>query len=121
VRSAFMTMLLQFGQTNMESQSGQTDVSILNPATTPLSHASPKIMLNILLSIFLGALLGVGFAVVTEMLDRRVRSSEDLFKLVQFPVLADLSVARPKMNISAMIKDWFGSGLLNKRNKYRLR
>lgn len=79
--------LLRFGQTNMESQSGQTDVSILNPATPPLKHSSPKITINIVLSILLGSLLGVGFAIAAEMLDRRVRIAEDLVQLLGLPVL----------------------------------
>lgn len=113
--------LLRFGQTSMESQSGQTDVSILNPATAPLSHASPKIMLNILLSLFLGALLGIGFAVAAEMLDRRVRSSEDLSKLINFPVLADLGGYQTRLNIMIVFKEWLASVFRNKNNNYRLR
>lgn len=82
--------LLRFGQTNMESQSSQTDVSLLNPAIPPLKHSSPKIMINIILSIFLGSLLGIGFAIAAEMLDRRVRSADDLAMLLGVPVLGEI-------------------------------
>ena len=68
----------RFTQATIEGNANQTDVAILNPATAPQSPASPKILLNILLSIFLGALLGVGFGLLAEMLDRRVRSRDDL-------------------------------------------
>ncbi|MDX1915346.1 MAG: chain length determinant protein EpsF [Methylophilus sp.] len=95
--------LLRFGQTNMESQSGQTDISILNPATAPLEHSSPKRTLNVLLSIFLGALLATVFAIAAELLDRRVRSSEDLFKLINIPVLAEFSKVSGKQ---ANAKKW---------------
>lgn len=88
--------LMRFGQTNMESQSGQTDVSVLNPATPPLKHSSPKITINIVLSILLGSLLGVGFAVVAEMLDRRVRIAEDLTHILGLPVLGVIGKNRPK-------------------------
>ena len=90
--------LLRFGQTNMESQSGQTDVSVLNPAVAPIKHSSPKITINIILSIFLGGLLGVGFAIAAEMLDRRVRSAEDLSQLLGLPVLGELVHANNKPN-----------------------
>ena len=79
--------LLRFGQTNMEGQSGQTDVSVLNPAVPPNKHSSPKITINIILSMFLGALLALGFAFAAEMLDRRVRSPDDLEQLLELPVL----------------------------------
>ncbi|MNO01475.1 hypothetical protein D3C81_2216180 [compost metagenome] len=39
-----------------------------------------------MLSIFLGTLLGVGLAIVIEMLYRRVRSEADLQETLQIPV-----------------------------------
>ena len=47
-------------------------------------------MLNIILSIFLGGLLGIGFAIAAEMLDRRVRSASDLSQILGLPVLGEL-------------------------------
>jgi chain length determinant protein EpsF len=87
--------LLRFGQTSLESQSGQTEISVLNPATPPLKHSSPKILINIVLSIFLGGLLAVGIAIATEMLDRRVRSADDISQLMALPVLAALVKQKP--------------------------
>jgi uncharacterized protein involved in exopolysaccharide biosynthesis len=66
------------GQTRMESEMSQTNISILNPAVPPQKPAKPNILLNIIVSIFLGGMLGVGSALVTEMMDRRVRSSFDI-------------------------------------------
>jgi polysaccharide biosynthesis transport protein len=77
-------------QSNLESNSTQTNVSILTPATPPLQPSSPKLMLNTLLSIFLGTLLGVGAALAMELLDRRVRSEEDLAEGLGLPVLASI-------------------------------
>ena len=89
----FDSALLRFGQTNMESQSGQTDVSVLNPAVPPNKHSSPNITLNIILSMFLGSLLALGFAFVSEMLDRRIRTPEDLEQLLELPVLHVVSAS----------------------------
>lgn len=86
----------RFMLSNLEGQANQTDISILNPAVAPIEHASPKILLNILLSIFLGAMLGIGFGLVAEMLDRRVRSVEDIQESVEVPVLGVLSSVIPK-------------------------
>ncbi len=83
--------LQRFGQTNMESKTVQTEVSVLNPAVPPLKHASPKILINIFLSIILGALLSVGIAIVAEALDRRIRTAEDLVQMLDLPVLADIN------------------------------
>ncbi|MGZ8270527.1 MAG: GNVR domain-containing protein, partial [Methylophilus sp.] len=101
--------LLRFGQTSMESQSGQTDISILNPATPPANHSKPKRALNIVLSMFLGALLATAFAMVFELLDRRVRTADDLSRSLEIPVLADLT--KPKVALIEKIKV-----MLNKKN-----
>ena len=75
-------------QTTLEGNVNQTDVAVLNPAIAPQNHSSPKIMLNLLLSVFLGTMLGVGFGLIAEMLDRRVRSREDISELLEIPVFA---------------------------------
>ncbi|MDP3609271.1 MAG: chain length determinant protein EpsF [Methylophilus sp.] len=103
--------LLRFGQTNLESQSGQTEISVLNPATPPLKHSSPKILINIVLSLFLGGLLAVGCAIATEMLDRRVRSADDLSQLLAVPVLAALVTPKPTF------KEWLNKLLNAKKAK----
>ncbi|WP_296820953.1 GNVR domain-containing protein [Thiobacillus sp.] len=52
----------RYGQSRMEAQSTQTDIAVLNPAAPPLDPSKPRVILNILLSLFLGTLLGVGWA-----------------------------------------------------------
>ena len=78
----------RINQTSLESQFTQTNASILTPAARPISPSFPKLMLNVWISIFLGTVLGVAAAIFAEILDRRVRSAEDLTWLLQLPVLA---------------------------------
>jgi len=80
----------RLSQTNLESQNTQTNISVLTPASEPADHSSPKILLNTLLSVFLGTLLAVGFALVRELMDRRVRSLDDLSEGLGLPVLGSL-------------------------------
>jgi polysaccharide biosynthesis transport protein len=77
-------------QTHLESQSTQTNVSVLTPAEPPLEPSSPRVFLNTLLAIFLGTLLGVGVALMMELINRRVRSAEDLSEGLGVPVLVTL-------------------------------
>lgn len=83
--------LQRAGQSRLESLTTQTDIAVLNPAVPPIEASSPKILLNTLLSIFLGTLLGIGLAFLMEMIDRRVRSAEDLAGGLDIPVLGELS------------------------------
>lgn len=78
----------RFTQTSIEGQSNQSDISILSEAQPPGAPSSPRIGLNILLSAFIGGLLGVGLGLIAELLDRRLRSSNDLAELLQVPVVA---------------------------------
>lgn len=81
-------------QTKLESQSGQTNVMVINEAVEPIEHSSPKILLNTILSIILGSMLAVGFALLREMSDRIVRSESDLAETLGLPVLGVLGNER---------------------------
>ncbi len=76
----------RFTQASIEGNANQTDVAVLNPATPPQSPASPKVFYNILLSIILGTIVGLCLALLAEMMDRRVRSRDDLSNLLEIPV-----------------------------------
>lgn len=93
---AFDAASQRFSQTKIEGQAEQSDISVLNPATAPLTAATPRIMLNTLLSLFLGALLGLGFALLAEMIDRRVRSRNDLAEVLHMPVFGDIDWNAPR-------------------------
>lgn len=83
--------LQRYGQSRMEAQSTQTDIAVLNPAVAPTESSKPKVFLNILLSVFLGSLLGVGVGFLVELLDRRVRSGQDIAAGLDIPVLAEVT------------------------------
>ncbi len=91
---AFDAVSARATQTNVESQANQTNVSLLTAAVAPLDHSKPKVFLNLLVSVFLGTLLGVGLALVLELIDRRVRSAEDLTETLGLPLLATIAQAK---------------------------
>jgi chain length determinant protein EpsF len=83
---AFDATAMRGSQTRIEGQAEQSDVAILNPAVVPSEPDGPKVFRNLLLSVFLGILLGFGAAVVLELLDRRVRSENDLQEALDIPL-----------------------------------
>ena len=83
----FDTITQRLTQTSLESQTQQTNVAILNSAVEPIVHSSPKTLRNLLIAIFLGTLLGVGTALLLELLDKRVRGAQDMQELLGLPVL----------------------------------
>ncbi len=96
----FETVSARASQTNIESQTSQTNISLLNPAVPPADPSKPRVLLNVLVSIFLGTLLGVGLALVLELMNRRVRSTEDLADLANLPLLGQLSSAKRAIRLA---------------------
>ena len=88
---AYDSAMQRAGQTRMESEMNQTNISVLNPAIPPQKHSKPRVFLNMILSIFLGGMLGIGSALVAELMDRRVRSSFDISETLGIPVFAVIS------------------------------
>jgi chain length determinant protein EpsF len=95
---AFEQVSQRASQSTMESQTNLTNISVLNAASPPVDPSKPKLLLNVLVSIFMGVLLGIGLALVLELLNRRVRSGEDLIEALQMPLLANINSARAIMN-----------------------
>ncbi len=89
----------RFGQTNIEGHSNQSDIALLNPAIPPLAPSGPRKLLAILLAIVMGGVLGIGFALIAELLDRRVRCSEDVSELLEMPVFALVKSKPKKLNV----------------------
>lgn len=90
---AFEIVSQRASQTNIESQTNQTNIAVLNPASPPAGPSKPRVFLNVLVSIFLGTLLGVGLALVLELMNRKVRSTDDLVEALELPVLGAISSA----------------------------
>ena len=84
---AYDLVTQRLAQTNLESQTQQTNVVVLTPAVAPIKPSSPRLLLNTALAIFLGTLLGLGAALMLELMDPRVRGVEDLAQIDGVPML----------------------------------
>ena len=77
-------------QSNLESLTQQTNVVQLSTADAPKHPSSPKVVINMLLAIFLGGVLGIGTALAVEMRNRRVREPDDMVELLGVPLLGTI-------------------------------
>ena len=84
---AYDAAMQRSSQNSLEAKSVQTDIAILNKAVPPLEPSSPKILLNSIIAVFMGLFFGVGLALVVELLERKVRSVEDIQDLIGLPIL----------------------------------
>jgi len=91
---AFEVISQRASQSTVESQNSQTNIAVLNAASPPNAPSRPRVLLNVLVSIFLGTLLGVGLALMLELANRRVRSADDLLEALELPVLGSIASAK---------------------------
>jgi uncharacterized protein involved in exopolysaccharide biosynthesis len=88
----------RLAQSNLESLTQQTNVVQLSAASVPTDPSSPKLIINLILAIFLGAVLGIGAALAAEMRNRRVREDEDMFEILGVPLLGKIGFIQVRGN-----------------------
>ena len=93
---AFDTVAQRRTQLANESQAEQASARVLSPANEPLTHSKPNIPKNLAAAALLGLLAGLAAALLLEMIDRRVRSAEDLLTAEGVPVLGVMSARSGK-------------------------
>lgn len=93
----------RFSQTNLESQSNQTNISVLNAATPPPFPSGPRILLNTLIAAIGGLLLGIASALAFELYDRRLRTLSDITENMQVPGLGMMPFVKEVRNDGAKV------------------
>jgi len=67
-----------------------TELAVIQPPTMPIEPVSPRRMINLLLSVVVGLLLGLIYAFAREYMAGTVNRSEDLSKLIGSSTIVDL-------------------------------
>ncbi|NMG46099.1 chain length determinant protein EpsF [Aromatoleum toluvorans] len=89
-QKAYDQVAQRLAATNLESQAQQINVAVLTPAAAPVWPSGPRLLLKLALALVVGGVLGVGSAVLIELIDRRVRGEDDLVVLPDVPVLGSV-------------------------------
>lgn len=66
-------------------------LTVIDPATPPISAASPRLALNVALGAILGMLAMIAAAFLWETLDDRVKSSEDVERVTELPTIGTIT------------------------------
>ncbi|ACB62086.1 lipopolysaccharide biosynthesis protein [Exiguobacterium sibiricum 255-15] len=66
------------------------NVKVLSVSGIPTTPVSPNILLNTAIAAVVGFLLGVGLAFLREVLDRRIRTEEQVHQILDLPVLGSI-------------------------------
>lgn len=97
-------IMQRLNQTTLESLATTSNVSVLSQAAPPMEATSPKILVNMVVALFAGTLLGVGVALAMELMDRRVRSVEDVALAVGLPIIGVLPSPQAKRFFGKAVK-----------------
>lgn len=101
------TLQARLSQINLESSSSQSNIYLLSPATEPSGPSSPKVVLNTLISIVPATMLALMAVLLMEALDRRVRSADDITKLLELPLIGTLqSPSKPTSKRGSLKLNW---------------
>jgi len=87
---AFETVSASASQSRLQSLTNQTNVMRLAPAIEPLEATGPTATQALLVAAVAGMLLALAGALMAELINRRVRSIEDLTMVTQLPILASV-------------------------------
>jgi chain length determinant protein EpsF len=82
----------RLAQSSLESQTHQTNIVLLSGAPIPIEPASPKLLLNLGLGLFVGLCAGIGAAIWMETRDPRVRHDAELLAILGVPMLGKVGL-----------------------------
>lgn len=90
---AYDAIVARRDQTALESQSTQTNVSVVKTATAQFKPSGPKLLIIIPLAFAVGLIFAIGFVTTAELIDRRLRSDDDIRFDLDLPLLGRMPEA----------------------------
>lgn len=86
-RSIMSALKSRLAQEGITLKVPRTPVEIVDSAEKPTRPVSPNLIMNVLLSIFVGLGSGVGLAYFIEYLDTSIKTADDVERWIDLPVL----------------------------------
>ncbi len=87
----YSTLLVRHNQAKIADAVEVGDIIILDPAVVPQGSSKMKVYLKYgFIGIILGLAFGIGFIIISSLLDKTVRTSEELEKMIPLRVLAKI-------------------------------
>lgn len=80
------------------------NIRIVDPAEVPQKPSSPKILLNVLLSLLMGLALGAGLAFFFDYLDNSIKTPEEMTQAAQVPAIGLIPAERAQGSRLLLIK-----------------
>ena len=86
-RSSYNGLLTRLKEVNVAGGVESNNISVLDPAIVPFGKHSPNNQINLALGFVLGLFLGIAVVFLLEFLDDRVKTTDELERLLGLPLL----------------------------------
>lgn len=95
-RSSYEGLLTRMKEVSVAGGVDSNNISVLDPAITPFAKHKPNTKLNLALGGILGVFLGMVVAFLLEFMDDRVKSTEEMARILGLPLLGTTPVVKGK-------------------------
>ena len=93
-KSLYEELVRKIKEAGINAGFQNSSIRIADPARAAIRPVFPNMKLNVLLAFLFSTLLGVGFAILTDLLDSSVRDPEQVHTLFQTDVLGSLPMVK---------------------------
>lgn len=96
-QKAYEAVAASASQQRLQAMTTQSNVVFLGSATEPLDPSGPTPLQALLIALAGGLVLGVAGALLAELMNRRVRSTQDLSMILDVPILGIVPAPKSRM------------------------
>lgn len=92
-RQLYDALLQRYREIGVAGGVGVNNISVVDPAEVPLSPSSPRLIINLLVSLLLGGVIGAGLALALEQIDETISDPTDVEPVLGLPLLGTIPKA----------------------------
>ena len=89
-REIYIMLAKRYEEAKISEVMHPAELQLIDSATLPAYPIAPRNSRNILLGALLGLVTGIGLIIITELLNQRVRTEEDIKQYLDLPILASI-------------------------------
>jgi len=104
-RSLYDGLLQRYKEISVVGGVAANGLSIVDDAVVPTQPYSPRLLVNVALSIAIGVMLGFGAAIGLEYFDNTIKTPDQMEALLGIPVLGLIPMLPPDQSVQSILED----------------
>ena len=95
----YLFLMQKRAEAGIAKASNTIDIRVINAARTPFKPMSPKPLFNYALALVIGFAFPIGFLIISDLLNNKIRSKDELLSIAQIPFLGIVARNRSKYGL----------------------